>query len=129
MNTEKEVFDISWLAEHVRRTLEKTGGIIEGDYGLMRSISTFAKNAPSETLGILRLLLLEGGVRSKRMARPFYMENESFEAFKILYQNGDSDFRKEIYKLIDDLIREGGSTFWKLKDVLEDTTQGSNGHQ
>ncbi len=128
MNTEKGVFEISWLAEHIRRTLEKTGGIIEWDYGLMRSISTYAKNVPRETLGILRLLLLEGGVRSKRMARPFYMENESFEAFKILYQNGNSDFRKEIYKLIDDLIREGGSTFWKLKDVLENTTENSNGH-
>lgn len=120
MNAEKGVFELSWQAERAKRTLEKTGGIVEWDFGLMRSMPTFAKNAPTQTLEILRQLLLLGGIRSKRMQRPFYMENESFEAFKILYQDGDENFKKKIYTLIDDLIREGGSTFWRLKDVVEE---------
>jgi len=120
MNAEKGVFDIPWQAERTKKTLEKTDGMVDWDFGLMRSIPTFAKSAPSDTLEILHLLLLQGGVRSKRMQRPFYMENEAYEAFDVLYKNGDAEFKKKIYQLIDDLIREGGSAFWKLKDVLED---------
>ncbi len=116
MNTEKAVLDIPWLAERVKKTLEKTGGAVDWEYGLMKSIPALAKSAPSDTLAILRLFLLEGGVRSKQLQIPFYMDNEWFEALKILYGNPDTKFGT--YTLIDDLIREGGSVFWKLKEVL-----------
>jgi len=119
MNAGKGIFDLAWQAERIKQTLEKTGGVIEWDFGLMRSIITFAQHAPAETLEILRLLLLEGGVRSKRMHRPFYMENEAYAAFQMLYKNGDDAFKLRVYALIDDLIREGSNAFWKLKDILK----------
>jgi len=76
------------------------------------------ESAPSDTLEILRFLLLQGGVKSNRMQKPFYMENEAYEAFQILYDHKDT--KDGTYKLIDDLIREGGSAFWKLKDIFDE---------
>lgn len=119
VNIEKGIFDTSWLAKHIKKTLEKTHGIIDWEYGFMRSVSALAKSAPSETLEIFRLFLLEAGVRSKQLRVPFLTENEVFEAFQALYNNPDT--KSDTYVLIDDLIREGGSIFWKLKDVLNNT--------
>ncbi len=118
VNTDKEIFDIPWIAEHLRETMEVTEGKLTWDYGLTKSIITLAKNAPSDTLEILKLLLLESGVRSKRLLVPFSVENEWFEAFKILYNNPKT--KSDTYNLIDTLIREGGSMFWKLIDITKE---------
>lgn len=117
------IFELPWLAEHIRKTLEKTKGVVDWDYGLMRSIPSLAKSASSDTLKILRLFLLEAGVRSKTLRMPFSMDNEWFEAFRILYSNPDT--KSDTYTLIDDLIREGGSIFWNLKGIFEDKTPES----
>lgn len=117
INIEKDVFETSWLAERVRKTLEKTGGILEWEYGLIQSIQNLAKSAPVEAFNILLLFLLEGGVRSKRLLMPFSVEHEWFDVFKTLY--AEPTTKDKIYNLIDDLIREGGSMFWKLKEILE----------
>jgi len=117
VNTDKEIFDIPWLAEHLRKAMEVTKGELTWDYGLTKSIITLAKNAPSDTLEILKLLLLESGVRSKRLLVPFSVENERFEAFKILYANPKT--KNGVYMLINDLIREGGSMFWKLEEIVK----------
>ncbi|MFH1235971.1 MAG: hypothetical protein V1685_03465, partial [Parcubacteria group bacterium] len=118
INTENAIFEAPWLAERVRKTLEKTGGIIEWDLGIKQSIVNLAKDSPANALSILRLLLLEGGVRSKKMRIPFYMDAEWFDAFQALYNN--SDTKADTYALINDLIREGGSIFWKLKEVINE---------
>jgi hypothetical protein len=119
VNTErKQLFDMTWLAERVRKTLEKTRGNIDWDYGYMRSVVALAKSAPKETLTALELYLLVGGVRGTSERRqPFHVDAECFEAFEILYANPET--KDGVYKLIDDLIREGGSAFWKLKEVLK----------
>jgi hypothetical protein len=44
------------------------------------------------------------------------MDKEWTDAFKILYE--DPSTKKATYSLIDDLIREGGSAYWGLKEVL-----------
>lgn len=117
VSTDKEIFDILWLADHLKKTLEITSGEITWEYGLTKSIIALAEAAPSDTLEILRLLLLESGIRSKRLLVPFSVENEWFEAFKILYTNPKT--KDDVYTLINDLIREGGSMFWKLEEVLD----------
>ena len=118
INLEKEVFEITWLAEHARKTLEKTSGFLDWDYGLLRSIISFANAAPKDALTIARLHLLEGGVRAKQGRRhmPLHIDNEWFDALKVLYSNPAT--KKDTYTLIDDLVREGGSVFWKLKEIL-----------
>lgn len=89
---------------------------MEWDYALTKSINELAKAAPKDTLEIARLCLLEGGVRGDKMRMPFMYDEEWFGAIKTLYENTET--KGDVYKLIDDLIREGGSTFWKLKEVI-----------
>jgi len=116
-NTEKDIFDNTWLAEHIRKTMEKTQGVIEWEYGLMHSIKALAEASPSDTLAILRLIFLEGGVRLKKMRMPFSLGDEWMAAFEIVYNNPNT--KSDTYTLIDNLIAEGGNIFWGLKKIIK----------
>jgi len=120
INLDKNIFKPAWLAEHVKNTLEKTKGILGWDYGLIKSIVQLAKDAPEDTFVIANLYLLEGGVRGNNMRAPLYVDREWFEALQELYNNQITT-KEKTKKLIDDLIREGGSTFWKLKEIITNT--------
>ncbi len=118
LKKKKQLFDMQWLASHVRITIEKTGGNIDWGYGLMTSINDLAKSAPEDTLQILRLMILQGGIKgNKQNYIASYTNDEWLEAFRILYNTPET--KDGTYKLVDDLIREGGRTFWKFKDVLK----------
>lgn len=121
MSTEKKILDLSWQAERIRKTLQKTDGVVGWDYALSKSISDFAKANPTETLEILKLHLLKAGVQLKRAHIPFSFDSEWLEAFKILYD--DPKTKNGVYDLINDLIREGGSTFWILKNIIDPPKQ------
>lgn len=117
INLDNNIFDnINWLAEIISKTLEKSGGLLRWDYGLIKSISIFAENSPRHTLKIARWFLLEGGIKKgARRQITLYIDSEWFDVFKILYDKMPS----ETYKLIDDLVREGGKTFWKLEEIVK----------
>ncbi len=114
-NTEKSIFDVPWLAEHVRKTLEKTDGAIDWDYGLNHSLPAFAKEAPEDTIKILRLYLLRGA--DEQTSRWIYVDQQLTNVFKTLYQNPAT--RDETYKLINDLLPIASGRFWGLKEVLD----------
>ncbi len=119
INTKNNVFDdLQWLAAQVHKTLEDSQGVLDWEYGLVKSIVPLAEAAPLDTIVILRLYLLEGGISTGQSRIPFSVDKEWFEAFKILYNNPDT--KADTYALINDLIRDGSSTFWKLKEVLYD---------
>ena len=114
---QKGIFNSSWLADHIKRTLTKTKGILEWDYGLIKSIVKLANDAPVDTLAIVRLYLFEGGIKNKNVLRmPSYVEQEWFDTLKILYANQLT--QQDTEKLIDDLNREGGQPFWHLEQIL-----------
>lgn len=117
VNLEKKLFEPTWLAKQIWATLEKTNGFLEWDYALTKSIGELANAAPKETLEIARLCLLEGDVRSGKMRMPFMHNEEWFEVLKMLY--ADAGTKSKTYALINDLIREGGSPFWKLKEIVD----------
>ena len=118
INLEKNIFETKWLAEHVRKNLEKTNGALNWEYELEKTIIDFAKEAPEETLEIARLYLLEGGVRCKNKRFIIHVDIEWQEALKILYKNKKTN--TETYALINALIREGGPDFGRLEDILKD---------
>jgi hypothetical protein len=117
VNSENPVFDTRWLAVRLKKTLEKTNGVLDWDYGLSKAIPQLAKDAPGDTLEIVRLFLLTGGVYNKERRQFFYWDEEYFEALKVLY--ADPSTKSGTYTLIDNLIREGGSDFWKLKEIIK----------
>jgi len=118
ISLEKDIFELIWLAKHVKQTLEKTNGALDYEYGLIKYIVQFAEKAPEDTLAIARLYLFKGGAREIDHRISFHIDKEWFEAFKILYNN--SSTKSGTYTLIDDLIREGGSVFWGLKKILDE---------
>lgn len=118
ISLEKDIFEPAWLAGHVKKTLEKTNGFLDWGYGLKKSIIRLAEASPKDTLEIARLYLLEGGIRGGRMRMPYIFDDEWFKTFKILHS--DPATTSGTYTLINDLIREGGSIFWKLKNILNE---------
>ncbi len=125
VNLEKEIFDVVWLAKRVRKTLEKTGGVLEWEHGLSKSISCIAKEVPEEALKIIKLFLLENIVRQKNGNR-FPLEDEWFEALKAIYQHTDNATKTDIYQLINNLILEGGSSFWKFEEIVKEGIDDAN---
>jgi len=116
MNNEKELFEYKWLAEHILKTLEKTQGNIEWEYGLMKSLVKLATKAPEETVQLLRHYLL-GLTTTKGVTRGWiYLESEMFDTFKVLYNNPSS--KSATYNLINELLPLASGQFWKLKEVI-----------
>ena len=115
---EKGIFDPAWLAQRVRQTLEKTNGLLEWQHDLIKAAPQMAQAAPEETLEIARLYLLEGGVRSSDQETIWLWDSDNkwVEAFGILARN--PKFSVATTAVINQLIREGGRTFWLLKKVL-----------
>lgn len=118
INLDKQIFELSWLAQHVRNTLEKTDGSLDWDHGLVESIVEFAKVSPADTIAIIRKYVLEAGVRQGHNRTPVYLSEEWIEALRVLRRNDAT--KDDVYRLVDELIVEGGSAYWKLKDVLID---------
>jgi hypothetical protein len=118
INLNKKLFEPVWLADHLKKTFEKSNGDVDWDYNLTKSVVELSKIAPQDISSIARLHFLEGQVRHPKENFPLRVENEWIEAFKILYNNPETE--EEIYNLIDDLIREGGGAFWILKDIIKE---------
>ncbi len=118
INLEVGLFEPAWLAERVRKTLEKTKGAFDSDFKLTQSIVRLAKANPKDTFKIARLYLLEGGIR-KGGQREILLGTEDWgqwvQAFKILHDNLGT--KSKTSALINILIQEGGNPFWDLKKI------------
>ena len=117
---ENGIFEPAWLAERVRKTLEKTEGALDSDFKLTRSIVQLAKANPKDTLEIARLYLLEGGIR-RGGQRELLLGTDDWvqwvKAFKILHDNPGT--KSETSALINKLIEKGGPPFWNLKEIVD----------
>ena len=119
MTLKNNIFKPQWLAEHIRRTVEKTKGNLDIDsrYNLLDLLPRLAKNSPQDTLEIMHLCLLKGNVHSKNILfSEYHIDKEIFDVFKILYENADT--KTKTTALINQLIQEGGRAFWDLKKIL-----------
>lgn len=118
IDLKKEIFEPAWLAERIRKTLEKTNGIFDNDWGhKLNNPETniqLAQAAPQDTLEIARLYLLKGEVW---VNQPYSLHgDEWYDAFKVLYNNLET--RAETAVLINALVQEGGRPFWHLAKII-----------
>ena len=120
INLEKEIFTPDWLAPRVKKTLEKSGGVVYQDDELMESSVRLAQEAPEETFVIARLYLLIGGVygRQEQTLMLWDLDKKWIRAFEILYRNPATKVQTEA--LINQLVLKGEQAFWPLKQVLAD---------
>lgn len=119
---DNNVFDITWLADHINQTLLSTRGDLEWDYGLTKSIERLAKEAPKETISILEKHFLFT-IENQQNIYPVYEDKEWYSAFKILYENKDRKIHKDTYNLINKLIEIGGKPFWDLENIVKGTSK------
>ncbi|MEE9199990.1 MAG: hypothetical protein V3V45_00950, partial [Candidatus Brocadiales bacterium] len=118
ISVEGDALDTKWLAKHTRQTLEKTEGYVEWEYGLTRSLAEFAREAPEDTLAILRACLLEEVAKHEPIRTWLHMDEEVFDAFKELYKNETT--KEGVHTLINDLLPYRSGQFWGLKSVLDE---------
>ena len=116
-NLKKELFDPAWLAERIRKTLEKTNGVFDWDYGLSQIGVDLSLGAPEDMLKITKLFFVDGGIKAGHQRRPYYVDREWFDVFKNLLQNPAT--KAGTIDLIDELVRDGGSPFWGLKELIK----------
>ncbi|MFH2069119.1 MAG: hypothetical protein ABII89_06645 [Candidatus Omnitrophota bacterium] len=121
IKTEQSPLCIKWLAKHTRQTLEETKGYVEWEYGLMRSLTAFAKEAPEDTLVILRFHLLEEVAKHEPVRTWLHVDNEVYDAFKEIYKNKTT--KEGVRILINDLLPYRNGLFWGLKPILEEGEQ------
>lgn len=117
INLDKGIFKANELASYLAKTLARTNGFLKWDIGLQDNIVALAKGSPKDTVEIARLYLLEGGVRKGINSLHFILDEKWVEAFRIL--NSQPATKLATLSLINDLIREGGSLFWPLKEVIK----------
>ncbi len=115
---DKDMFDKKWLAIMTNETLEKTGGALYWDYGLKKSIIKLAEASAKDALAIIKKHLLDYGVNTKGEHRPIFFETEWSDALRITYSAPDT--KSETAVLINALIKDGGSQFWPLKEIIEE---------
>lgn len=115
VNTKEAVFEEKWLAAHLRQTLEKSGGKLDWDYGLMQSLPTLATASPEDTVAILRsyLTVAEIGVQYRAWV---HIDETMIGVFKTLY--GNPVTKDATYALINELLPRGSGQFWRLKEAL-----------
>lgn len=115
MKYQEDLFDPKWLAEHIYKTFKRSHGKIDWDYGMVKSIVLLADKAPEETLKILQNYLLNQARLDPSLATVYI--DDFMEAMRILYKNEKT--KKEVYNLVDELIKIGSSRFWVLKEIVK----------
>lgn len=114
-----KVFDIPWLAERVKRTLEKTEGNLDWDYGLREILREMAEVSPRQTLDILRLYLSFKAGADNFQGGWLGVDERMIGAFRIIYNNLDPNMKDEVRGLVNKLLPQKSGMFWKLKEAIE----------
>lgn len=116
MKVERGIFDPIWLAEHVEKTLEMSGGDIEWEIGFIDSLPALAKVAPEKMLSILRRYLVDGPLL-KKPGSYIRVDKNLTEVIQSLYDNPST--KSDTYNLINDLLPLGNGRFWSLMDIVK----------
>ena len=122
VNPNKEVLVDIDVIDRMAKTLRKSDGNIDWDYGLMRRLPIFAEKNGDKTLEIISnfLLDLKGNLNQNRRAPLFSIDGEIKQSLEIIYKNGDVTLKEKVVGLINNLIEKGSSMFWGLKDVIKE---------
>lgn len=112
------IFEIKWIAEKINQTLKVTGGKLEWNYGLIKSIEELARKVPETTLQILTKCSL-ASISGDKVFFVVREDKEWYNAFKILYECEDKKISGHTFSLINKLIEKGGRQFWTLEDIVK----------
>lgn len=115
IDNKNKSLEIVWLADHIARTLQITGGALNWDYGLEELFPKLSIEAPEHAVQILRLYFLgDNGITKQEH---FFIEDTYIDVFKTLFANPVT--KEEARTLVNDLLPQGNRQFWKLKQAIE----------
>ena len=117
INVEKGFFNLKKLINIIKKTLEKSKGILNWPCELEKHIDEFAKIDAVETFKIVRLFL------SVQIKKSFKFRGKWNQALKTLYNNPKTKIAAE--KLISDLVLKGGIPFKYLKNITKKNSKKS----
>ncbi len=115
MSVQNSVFDIKWLSEMAKQTLEKTQGIIDREFTLAKSLLELTKASPENGLSIIRSITITRKDLVNSNWLPYFTLKEFYEPIKLLYSIPETKNGAE--KLISDLMLKYSDAFWKLKQI------------
>ncbi len=118
VDTDSGVFEIKWLATMINKTLTKTGGLMDWDYGLLKSIEKIAEVCPDQALKIMDKHFT-ATIDSDKGTFPIREDKEWYNAFKIVYSAKDDKIKGNTYNLVSKLIEKGGRPFWDLEKIVK----------
>ena len=119
INPDIEVLNENKIIDRLPKTLEKSGGDLDWDYGFTRKLEKFAGLKPQNTLKAIELYLLtqDGSLNPHRGVPMFSVDNEIKDALVICYKNPET--KQDTENLVAKLIDKGSNIFWGLKDALK----------
>lgn len=119
VNYENEIIDDRIVAPRMAKTLTKSGGLIDWDYGLMKRLPVLASKDGKNTFLVIKHYLLDASsnINSDRKGWGLHTD-EIKQALSIIYANGNTDEKQKIEELINVLVEKGSSNYWALMDVL-----------
>lgn len=117
---EAEVIEDKIVADRMAKTMMKSKGLIDWDYGLMKRLTSLANIDHVNTLLIIKHYLLDelGNLNPDRKGWGLHTEDVK-QALEIIYKKGGSGEKSQIEELISNLIDKGSSTFWVLKEIIK----------
>ena len=118
INQNEEILSEKSIIDRLPKTLEKSEGDLDWDYGFTRRLEKFAELNPKNTIKSVELYLLtsDGNLNPHRGLPMFSIDSEIKNALEVCYK--DPELKKDVENFINKLIEKGSSTFWGLKDVL-----------
>jgi hypothetical protein len=118
INVEKGTLDDKVVIERMIKTLEFSKGKLDWEYAFLQRLPIFAEKDSKNTLLAIRKYYFdsEGKLSGKYDVYSVYRD-EVKEALDIIYS--DITLKKEVEKLIENLIEKGSSNFWKFKEVIK----------
>lgn len=121
VNPKKEVLPDDVVIDNLEKTIKKTDGDIDWDYGFLERLPSFAVKNKKATLEIIYSFLLnrEGNLNQHRRVPFFALDDEIKESLKIIYEKGNTEIRQKVENLISTLIEKGSTMFWGLKEVIK----------
>lgn len=112
INAEKGFFNLIELIKRIKKTLEKSKGILTQPFLIEESINKFAEISPLDTLEIIRLFFLEG--------KNFMIQKDEWKkCLKTLYEKAKT--KKDTIRLISDLVKEKYEYFQEFKKIIKKT--------
>lgn len=119
INPDIEVVEEKQIVDRLPKTLEKSDGDLDWDYGFTQKLEKFAELNPRNTLRAIELYLLtqDGSLNPHRGVPMFSVDNEIKDALAICYKNPET--KQDTENLVAKLIDKGSNIFWGLKDALK----------